>query len=303
MREAAVVFVHGFWSSPATWDRIIEKLEDDPVLTSLRFDRFGYRSPKLWLPLLPSRIPDLNDVAQDLANYIEHQHPNGPLALVTHSQGGLVVQRCLAWMLRERRKSDVARIELVVMLACPNGGSEYLGSLRVAMGFGRRPQARDLQPHNTDVADALRTVMHSTRIPLYAYSGSSDNVVRRASGQGPFRHVGSLPGDHFSILDPDLPGSLTVRALRNRLVETFTARPPGPEPTLRPGPPSVDHEVADLDADVLALQEVDREPAGHKYNITFYGPSYGTSIGDRDPNSAPTSDPDDGLAGQGRPGL
>ncbi|PWU53797.1 hypothetical protein DLJ47_15295 [Micromonospora sp. S4605] len=263
MRNATVLFIHGFWSSPATWDRIAARLNADADLASLRIERFGYRSPKLSLPLLPTRIPDYNDIAQDLASYIDHQLPAGPLAIVTHSQGGLILQRYLAWMVHEKRESGLARIELIVMLACPNEGSEYLRSIRRAAGLGRHPQARDLGTLSADVADARRTVMHHVRIPLHAFSGSSDNVVPRASGQGPFQRVGSLPGDHFSILNPDLPGSSTVPVLKNLLLQTFSKEPVSREPaeTQQPGTP---------------------DP---KYVVNFHGPAINTSVGDGHPSS------------------
>jgi hypothetical protein len=47
------------------------------------------------------------------------------VASVTHSQGGLILQRSLTWMLHKRRGRELARIRSIVMLACPTGGSEY----------------------------------------------------------------------------------------------------------------------------------------------------------------------------------
>lgn len=257
MRDATVLFIHGFWSSPATWDRILTLLDADADLAPLRIERFGYRSPKLSLPLMPTRIPDQNDIAQDLASYIDHQLSTGPLAVVTHSQGGLILQRYLAWMVHEKRESDLDRVELIVMLACPNEGSEYLRSIRLAAGFGRHPQARDLQAFSADVADARRTVMHRVHIPLHAFSASSDNVVQRASGQGAFKNVGSLPGDHFSILNPDLPGSSTVPMLKNLLVQTFSKDRVVPEQPSTKGP---------------------------KYVVNFHGPSINTVVSDGHPH-------------------
>lgn len=252
MRNATVVFIHGFWSSPATWDRVAGRLGSDPDLADLTMNRFGYESPKLPpLRILPFRIPGLVDIALDLESHLRFQLPDTPLAIVTHSQGGLVLQRYLARVVSEGRGAELDRIELIVMLACPNEGSEYLGSLRRAVGFGRHPQARDLETLNADVADAHRAVIHHVRIPIHAFSGSSDNVVPRASGQGTFKNAGSLPGDHFSILDPDLPGSSTVPALKNLLIQAFEQDPPrSPRPN---------------------------EP---KYHVEFHGPTAHTHIGD-----------------------
>jgi pimeloyl-ACP methyl ester carboxylesterase len=56
--DADLVLIHGFWSSPATWDRLIYRMRDDPDLVGLRIHAFGYESPKLRWPGSPVRIPD-----------------------------------------------------------------------------------------------------------------------------------------------------------------------------------------------------------------------------------------------------
>ena len=38
------------------------------------------------------------------------------MAIVTHSQGGLILQRSLTWMLHKRRGRELARIPSIVML-------------------------------------------------------------------------------------------------------------------------------------------------------------------------------------------
>jgi formylglycine-generating enzyme required for sulfatase activity len=150
------------------------------------------------------------------------------LALVTHSQGGLILQRFLAWMLLEGRGRDLAWIRLIVMLACPNEGSEYLRSIRAVAGFGHHPQAKALRVLDTDVGEARRVVLRqiinapvlderNCRIPFYVYSGDSDNVVSRESAQSVFPHAGVLPGDHFSILNPGASGNLTLPVLKRHL--------------------------------------------------------------------------------------
>jgi len=66
------------------------------------------------------------------------------LAVVTHSQGGLILQRYLAWMLGEGRGRELTTIRLIVTLSCPNEGSEYLSSIRAVAGLGRHPHAGQL---------------------------------------------------------------------------------------------------------------------------------------------------------------
>jgi pimeloyl-ACP methyl ester carboxylesterase len=228
-----LVLVHGFWSSSATWDPLAARIQHEPELSRLDVHRFGYPSPKLRLPGLPSRIPDYDDIAQTLPGFLEtHISDTATVALVTHSQGGLILQRFLFWMLSEGRGRDLASIRLIVMLACPNEGSEYLSSIRAVAGFGRHPQAKALHVLNTDVSEARRIVLRQIinadriderhcQIPFYVYSGDSDNVVRRASAQSTFPNVGVLPGDHFSILDPEAPGSLTFNVLKRHLLASI----------------------------------------------------------------------------------
>jgi pimeloyl-ACP methyl ester carboxylesterase len=227
-----LVLIHGFWSAPATWDRLAARIADDPSLSGLRIHPFRYPSPKVRLPRLPSRIPDYDDIAQTVPAYLDSKIPDrqARVAIVTHSQGGLILQRFLAWMLQEGRGRDLARIKLIVMLACPNEGSDYLRSIRAVTGFGHHPQAKALQVLDTDVAEARRVILRqiinapvlderNCRIPFFVYSGDSDNVVRRESAQSAFPNAEALPGDHFSILNPDAPGSLTLPTLTRLLRE------------------------------------------------------------------------------------
>jgi hypothetical protein len=124
-------------------------------------------------------------------------------------------------MVHERRGHELAGIKLIVMLACPHEGSEYLASIRRLLRFGSHPQAENLQALNRDVVDAQRVVLQrivnaatvtdtQCPIPIYVYSGLSDNIVPAVSAQSVFPFTAALPGDHSSILDPDAPGSATL---------------------------------------------------------------------------------------------
>ena len=232
--DADLVLIHGFWSSPATWDRLIARLQEDTDLAGLRIHAFGYESPKLRWPGSSTRIPDYNDIAQSLPAYLAaHVRGGAGVAVLTHSQGGLIVQRYLDWMLAEGRGRELAKIRLIVMLSCPNEGSEYLRSIRAVAGLGRHPQAGQLDVLTREVGEArrvvLRQVINATTvddrhcpIPVYVYSGRTDNVVLRETAQSVFPNAEVLPGNHFSILDPDAPGNLTFAELKRRLLERFT---------------------------------------------------------------------------------
>ncbi len=230
---ADLVLIHGFWSSPNTWDRLIACLQHDSDLAGMRIHTFGYESPKLRWPTSPARIPDYNDIAQSLPAYLATHVPGAtPIAVVTHSQGGLILQRFLAWMLTEGRGRELARFRLIIMLSCPNEGSEFLRSIRAVVGFNHHPQAGQLDVLDREVREArrivLRQVVNAVKIddrhcpiPVHVYSGRTDNIVPRESAQSVFPNAEVLPGDHFSILSPDAPGHLTCSTIKRHLLDTF----------------------------------------------------------------------------------
>ena len=87
---------------------------------------------------------------------------------------------------------ELARIRSVVMLNCPNSGSEYLRSVRHFLGFRYHPQIGSLKIHDKQVADTQRTVLqrvvnaagvdnYQCRIPFHVYAGNTDKIVNAAS--------------------------------------------------------------------------------------------------------------------------
>lgn len=267
MIDATLVTVHGFWSSPATWDRLTSVWSADQRLRGLRVHPFGYPSPKApRLPLSPSRIPDHDDIAQTLATQFTVKLADAPaIAIVTHSQGGLVLQRFLSWMLQQGRGRELSRIVSVVMLACPNNGADYLRSLRHSLGFGRHPQAGGLELLDKQVADSQRTVLqrivnattlddYHCAIPFHVYAGDRDRVVLAASAQAAFPGASTLAGDHFSILDPAAPGNCTAEVVRHHLLEDLAAR-------LATGTTSPAHQPGSAPHEPTAHQDSAGEPA------------------------------------------
>ncbi|MBN1250232.1 MAG: hypothetical protein JXC32_21390 [Anaerolineae bacterium] len=239
MIDATLVTIHGFWSSPATWKRLVSVWSTDKDLHGLTIYPFAYPSPRRpRLRTSTTRIPDYDDIAHTFATeYAISLAANCNIAIVTHSQGGLILQRFLSWMLSEGRGRELARIRVIVMLACPNGGSEYLCSLRRALGFGRHPQAASLRVLDKQVTDTQRTVIqrivnatgtddHQCRIPFYVYAGNADNVVTAVSAKGAFPFAGVLAGDHFSILDPTAPGNRTAPCVKHHLLTALESVAP-----------------------------------------------------------------------------
>ncbi len=236
MIDATLVTVHGFWSSSATWERLNEVWRADKELRGLRIHPFEYPSPKKpRLPFSATRVPDYDDIAQTLSTeYATVLADASDIAVVTHSQGGLILQRFLAWMVREGQARKLSRIRSVVMLACPNGGSEYLESLRSTLGYGRHPQAGSLHVLDRQVADTQRTVLqrivnaavvddYQCRIPFHVYAGGSDDIVKAASAQAAFPGASTIAGNHFTILDPAAPGNRTAETVKRHMLADITA--------------------------------------------------------------------------------
>jgi pimeloyl-ACP methyl ester carboxylesterase len=278
--DATLVTIHGFWSSPATWERLNEVWRADEELRGMRIHPFGYPSPKKpRVPLSVTRVPDYDDIAQILSTEYATVLANASdIAVVTHSQGGLILQRFLAWMVSEGRARDLSRIRSVVMLACPNGGSEYLESLRRTLGYGRHPQAAHLNVLDRQVADTQRTVLqrivnaagvddHQCRIPFHVYAGGSDDIVKAASAQAAFPGASTIAGNHFTILHPAAPGNRTADTVKHHVLADVAApraRPgavPAPETTGEPEPAA------------------DKRTDGAKYVVNVYG-TQGLQMGD-----------------------
>lgn len=134
--------MHGLFSSARAWDSLISFLEaDDEIKESYDLMRFEYSSPK-WKIRPTQRIPDFETVAGSLSTLLDVEcarYQN--VVFVAHSQGGLIVQKFLHQMLADGRGRDLARISRVVLLACPNNGSQFFlssGVLLVFFGFNAK---------------------------------------------------------------------------------------------------------------------------------------------------------------------
>lgn len=191
--ELGLVLVHGFASGPKVWEPLIKLVEADPDLTFVGPMTFGYATG--FVRLRPDRrIPSLDTVADSFTAYFDTE-ATAPedLVIVGHSQGGLIIQRWLARMLAEGRGSDLARVKRVVLLACPNNGSQLGAGLRQRW-LRRNEQEEQLRPLNEQITDTqrivLRDIVNATQvtartcpIPFSVYAGESDNVVVPASAQ------------------------------------------------------------------------------------------------------------------------
>ncbi|MER5756025.1 hypothetical protein [Streptomyces sp. NPDC002088] len=218
------MLVHGFKSSPVTWESFRLLVAGERELAFVRTVPFSYDTA-IWSFNPLRMLPSIDTVADSLKEFLdtECQDFDG-LVMVTHSQGGLVVQRFLTRMAQEGRAAELSRIRRVAMLACPNNGSEIALPLRRLL-VRNNPQEAQLRPLNEQVADTQRLILRdfvyasstserTCPIPFSVFAGESDNIVRPSSARSVFPDAAVLPGDHFTIVHMDTPMHRTYTTLR-----------------------------------------------------------------------------------------
>lgn len=264
-RPIHVVFVHGLFSSAEVWTSFTQLIAEDPELVDVVTVRcFEYDSPVIRLRV-DRRIAEIDDIADRLRTYLSTDLADAEsIVLVTHSQGGLVVQRFLARMLWNGKGRDLARIKQIAMYACPNSGSEFFLSVRKLAFFWRNPQERQLRPFDRAVVEAQQTVLRSVvnaqgctdtecRIPIAAYGGMSDNIVPPVVSTWMFPSNGIVEGDHFSVVRATSSDASSYRVLKAALLaaasqEDAPAAAPVEASTERQGRVSVAPPVGRRDA-------------------------------------------------------
>ncbi len=266
-RPVDVVFVHGLFSDVDVWAEFSQLINTDEDLDSVRLHRFGYDSP--FVRRGPTRrIPTIDDIADQLALYLEvARREADSLVLVSHSQGGLIVQRYLARTINAERGHQLARIKCIVMYGCPNTGSAFLGSMRKLARFWHNPQERQLRRYQPEVSETqrivLQAVVHASgvshtecRIRIEAYGGASDGIVPPASSTGVFSGR-VLPGDHSSIVRPADPEALSYQVLKSALLAVATM-----ESETKPDPGEVGAEKLGVSIDPPFGMAEDRQLYG-----------------------------------------
>ncbi|WSB91864.1 alpha/beta fold hydrolase [Streptomyces cellulosae] len=229
----AVVFVHGFASSPRTWDAFTQQMSLDDDLKSIDILPFEYSTQVIRAPFWrPDRsLPTLSTIADSLQTYLEIEAGDYQrLVIVCHSMGGLVVQRYLQRMLTQGRGFELQRIRRIILFATPNAGSDFARKLRRDLLGTSHPQERDLRTLSEEIRDThtaiIRDVINASeiapgKIPIRfdVFAGTEDKIVPRASAQGAFPEVGALPGDHFTIISPTSRTHRSYTTLRQLLLE------------------------------------------------------------------------------------
>ncbi|MET9669668.1 SAV_2336 N-terminal domain-related protein [Streptomyces sp. NPDC006475] len=253
-RRLDVVLVHGYLSRPTIWDPLRQRIAADNALGFVDTHTFQWKTGKRLSPQNLSKDIDL--AAGALNDYLSALGDASRLMLVTHAQGGLIVQRFLEQMLFDRRGRELARIRQVALLACPTSDSEAAAFLHgVHLGVGQ-PQkllqklqwrtSRTQQTVLEGIVHARQITDRTCPIPFSVYAGQSDAVVAPYAARGAFPNSGVLPGDHFSILtghdtfttlrrliletDADSADRVTVQQASSSTVSVALARLPRPSP-------------------------------------------------------------------------
>jgi Alpha/beta hydrolase family len=170
MVDATLVTIHGFWSSPATWDRLDAIWNADEQLRGLRIHPFPYPSPKRpLLPLSMKRVPDYDDLAQTLATeYRVGLAEASNVAIVTHSQGGLILQRFLAWS-----RTDKSSPSRNVVLSQPSSSTsvtarcDHCGN---CSAMSRDATSAVISPFSTPTSCIDHAITRSPKVPSVAVS-------------------------------------------------------------------------------------------------------------------------------------
>jgi tetratricopeptide (TPR) repeat protein/pimeloyl-ACP methyl ester carboxylesterase len=228
--QKALVLVHGIFSSAKTWDSLTATIDTDKDLTNLSVATFEYATPKF--NLNPARaIPDYDDIALKLWTFLQTTLKDyKQIAIVAHSQGGLIVQRMLALRIQDGSAKSLGRIKQIILLACPNSGSDLFLALRRYTFIWRNPQERSLRPLDKGLEQTrsviLEKVVHAkdltqttAPIAIYAYAGETDGVVKSQSALSAFINKGVLEGDHSSILDFKNSSGLNYTVIKGHLLD------------------------------------------------------------------------------------
>ncbi|MEV4740939.1 alpha/beta fold hydrolase [Streptomyces sp. NPDC049555] len=253
-----LVFVHGLFSSAKVWSAFRQLISTDPELTSwVDVHCFEYDSKVVQFNLA-KRIGELDDIADQLGSYLETKLADAEaIVLVTHSQGGLVVQRFLSRRLAVGKGRELTRIKHFLMFSCPNTGSGFFLTVRKFLAVWRHPQERQLRPFDRYVLEAQRAVLtgvvHARRhseqecpIPVRAYGATSDNIVPPYVARGVFPEGSVIDGDHFSVVQPADLDAAAYLVVRQALQSVGRPRSePRPLPAAVTAPPSGNgHSVA-----------------------------------------------------------
>jgi pimeloyl-ACP methyl ester carboxylesterase len=154
----------------------------------------------------------------------------GPIYLIGHSLGGLVIKQLIRTLdgealIRAEAKQFLARIEKIVFLATPHRGAELSGWAGVVNPGVRRSQtSEDLEPDNPHLRDLFRWYCNWANSREIAHlsmyetkpAGLLGMIVDAESANPGLRDGKFLPAqncDHFAIAQPEAAGNSVYKSV------------------------------------------------------------------------------------------
>ena len=213
--KGIILFLHGFCSSDDTWGDLRKCLEADPLITErYDFESYSYATKLAeWNPF--ARIPELKELGQQLAGYLDSpQYRDRAVTLVGHSQGGLIIQSYFAALADGGHAEKLRNVRQAIFFATPSEGSTIWSGLRsFFFGIFANSQERTLRVLNSEVFDVRTKVRQQIvdaaidsdrawRVPIHAFYGLRDNIVLRPSASSVFTSTQPLDGTHLTIHHP-----------------------------------------------------------------------------------------------------
>ena len=196
--KSLVLFIHGLGGSAKdTWLEFPKLVEQDAELAALYDARmFDYRAAMF------GAAPSLQTCAEALGTEIENRYSGySSIALVAHSQGGLIAR----WYIADQINSGRAlRIDRLLTFATPHQGAGGASMLSWIPGVSRQTKA--LGP-NSEFMQALGLAWSQAKadqkIATLYVGGDSDRIVGPMSARGEAPNSAVVVGaGHVQVVKP-----------------------------------------------------------------------------------------------------
>jgi ubiquinone/menaquinone biosynthesis C-methylase UbiE len=225
MHKSLVLFIHGLKGAAAgTWEKFPDLVRQDAEL-GRKYDvaHFDYSTG------IVGRCPALAIIAQSLKTEVEHRYADyGDIAIIAHSQGGLVARQYIADRINAGQRIPVRRL---LTFGTPNQGSILANVMQHLPGTSRQVEALAFDSDFLlALAKAWGQARADTRVLTKYVVAADDRIVGPTSAMGPRwspdyevvsgvghvalvkptspSHTSFLVAKRFLLEDPVLPGAL-----------------------------------------------------------------------------------------------
>ena len=233
-RKQLIVFVHGFNSGKDTaWGQFPALLMADPVFTDFNLHRFGYPTS------LVGQVSNIRDQGELLASLLrETLLTYHSTMLVGHSIGGLVILHALLSLEGQSLNLLLNTDVKVLTFGTPYSGVQNTALFHV-LGNAQISNVEVLNSELYNLKQSWEQRFNRTagpvervtpQVPLYAYYGTEDGFVLKASAcGGPVKSCEAVDGDHNTMVKPIDREHLAYQKLRTKALETMPKVPPTPQ--------------------------------------------------------------------------